>query len=1405
MNGSPSLMCRTACLLAGLAISAPINAEIEISQLPLSLVGGVDPNLIILFDNSVSMNSDSVGYDALANLNSLSSSYTIYPYINYVRTTSLLNYTGDTPCLEEFNILLRSTDRNPLYYNPNITYTPWPGTSSNAGSTEFANASPERASSDVNQYTISNSAFNVNLLSTVGTSNLRVASALSSAPAASGAALVDQCLALMYSYARNGKLITDNATTPTDYMFYTYTEPGIDRRHPYTQSRLIYYFLSNQGDYVRVRIQNDSNGSPSVYTKRQGQAEARLTGSLPDWLASNGVTRTIDSLDAEIQNYANWFQYYGNRINNMRGAIAKAAVNLPESVRVGLQFLDPGYNTSSGNVDETKFLRSIDDYTHYNTNQYSAAGGPSLTLRPMSGDNRTRFFDVLYRRPMNDGPAVSTTLREAFYDIGLYFSRSDASGPWSSTPGDTRSTGRQLYCRRNFAIITTDGYYGYNSTVTNFSVQGDRATGDYDTTTGLFSTVSGPNGQTCTFNNGSTTECNANVGRFHGSASTNSCIRNGTLADLAMYYWATDLRTDSTGNGTDCTRDAMCNSLVATSANPAFWQHLVTYAIAFGAPGYINPTDANVTAALDAGNGPGVWNGTVSGASSCPINPTGGNTDNVGAADDLFHAAINGHGRFTSALSGEDVKDAMDSILADVAAAAAGASATASTASSAYVQTDSLVFSATFDSTNWSGNLSAYNIDVATGFPRTTANWSAEAKMPTAANRRIYTAVPLDAGATGTTTTAKAFTTSLADDSPIRDLIASQAPARYSDGDRLNRSNRLINYLRGDASREGTNATNRLRIRERVNNLAPLGDIVDSDPNFVAQTNLPYYWDADFTTFRAKTATRTPMLYVGGNDGMLHAFRATQATDANGNVVDSSAGTEVFAYIPAAVLGNLGLLGAQDYADNHRFFVDGPIYTGDAKINSEWKTLLIGGLGGGGKAVYALDITGNIDGSSTVESTFGSADSVVKWEFTHPELGYTYGRSTLVHLKDGTRSGVWAAVVPNGYNSTSQKAKLFLLNADTGAMLTTDPLGNDTDDEGSDSTPNGLSTPLPVDLNGDGFTDYLYAGDLLGNLWRYDVRNTISIPTPVRVFQTPSVSSCTTSVPDCDTMARQPITSRPTVTNTMKDNTMQDVAMNGLVLFFGTGRYFAVGDQNSQQDQAFYAVLDAYGTGANSAGVKNMSTHTRALSVDDLVEKTIDETVVSSGNFRLRNVSPCVDADNNPTNPQGTICSPNPDTTPVNLWSDGKFGWYLPLPDSGERIVSQPLYRASIGQLLFSTLEPAQAAGQTCAADANGWVMTLSAYTGGAPTSCGNRSGRELACTIDINRDGDFTNADLITVGSQTLASSGFAVTGMAKQPGALIGDKTLNILVKIPGVGYGATLFNSRTGRQVSWRQLSE
>lgn len=1402
MNGSPSLTRRIVCLLAGLAISAPLNAEITISQLPLSLVGGADPNLIILFDNSTSMESDSVGYDALANLNSLSSPYSIYSYINYVRTTSHLNYTGDTPCFEEFNILLRSADRNPLYYNPNITYTPWPGTSSNAGSTEFANASPERASSDVNQQISIGSAFNVNLLSTAGTSNFRVASALPSAPAASGAALVNQCLELMKTYAQNGKLIYAGATRP-DYMFYTYTEPGIDRRHPYTQSRLVYYFLSNHGDYVRVRIQNDSDGSPSVYTKRQGQAEARLTGSLPDWLASNGVTRTIDSLDTEIQNYANWFQYYGSRINNMRGAIAKAIVNLPENVRVGLQFLDPGYNSNSHHVDETKFLSHRDNYTRdYNTNQYSAEGGPSLPLHPMSGDNRTRFFDVLYRRPMHDGPAVSTTLREAFDDIGQYFSSAEAAGPWSSTPGDT-SAGTQLYCRRNFAIITTDGYYGYNSTVTNFSVPSPRATGDYDTTTGLFSEVSGPNGQTCTFNNGSTTDqCNDNVGRFRGSATTSNCIRNGTLADLAMYYWATDLRPDGSGNGSDCTRDLMCNGLVTTTSNPAFWQHLVTYAIAFGASGYINPTDPNVTAALDAGRGPNVWNGTVSGADSCPIYPSG-NTDNVGAADDLFHAAINGHGRFTSALSGADVKDAMDSILADVAAAAAGASATAAAASSAYVQTDSLVFSATFDSTNWSGSLSAYAIDVATGFPSTTANWRAEAKMPTAANRRIYTVTPLDAGTTGTTTTATSFATTLPDDNPIRDLIASQAPERFEDGDRINRNNRLINYLRGDASREGT-TSNRLRVRERVDNRAPLGDIVDSDPNYVAQTNLPYYWDADFSTFRAKTAARTPMLYVGGNDGMLHAFRATQAADAGGNVVDAGAGTEVFAYIPAAVLGNLGLLGQQNYQDNHRFFVDGPIYTGDAKIGGDWKTLLIGGLGGGGKAVYALDITGNIDGTSTIESTFSTASNIVKWEFTHPELGYTYGRSTLVHLKNGTANGVWAAVVPNGYNSASQKAKLFLLNADTGAMLTTDPLGNDLDDEGSDSTPNGLATPLPVDLNGDGYTDYIYAGDLLGNLWRYDVRNTTSIPNPVRVFQTPLVTNCTTSAPDCDTTAHQPITSRPTITNTMKDNAMQDVAMNGVVLFFGTGRYFATGDQNSQQGQAFYAVLDAYGTGSN-AGVRNMSSHTLPLTADDLVEKEIDETVVTSNNFRLRNVSPCVDAGGNPTIPQSSICTSTDPATPVSLWADGKYGWYLPLPDTGERIVSQPVYRASVGQLLFSTLGPAQAAGQTCAADANGWVMTLSAYTGGAPTSCGNTSGSELACTVDLNRDGDFTAADLITTGGQTLAASGFAITGIGKQPGALIGDKTLNVLVKVTGVGYGATLFNLRTGRQVSWRQLSE
>lgn len=201
-------------------------------------------------------------------------------------------------------------------------------------------------------------------------------------------------------------------------------------------------------------------------------------------------------------------------------------------------------------------------------------------------------------------------------------------------------------------------------------------------------------------------------------------------------------------------------------------------------------------------------------------------------------------------------------------------------------------------------------------------------------------------------------------------------------------SEAILNYVRGDRSNE---AANKYRVRTSV-----LGDIVHSGPVYVGRPRGGYIFD-DYLAFANANADRPPRVYVGANDGMLHAL-------------DAASGTEAFAYVPSMVMGNLQKLVAQPY--NHTYFVDGFLTVEDAQFGGRWHTVLVGGLGAGGKGYYALDVTGS------AAETEATAATRILWEFNASNagagnLGYSYSRPSIVRLENGT----WAAIVANGYRS----------------------------------------------------------------------------------------------------------------------------------------------------------------------------------------------------------------------------------------------------------------------------------------------------------------------------------------------------------------------------------------------------
>ena len=292
----------------------------------------------------------------------------------------------------------------------------------------------------------------------------------------------------------------------------------------------------------------------------------------------------------------------------------------------------------------------------------------------------------------------------------------------------------------------------------------------------------------------------------------------------------------------------------------------------------------------------------------------------------------------------------------------------------------------------------------------------------------------------------------------------------------------LVNFLRGQRGLEGveTDTSRIYRSRSHV-----LGDIVSAQPIYLRLPPFDYS-DAGYADFKAAQtalnsgAGRTAMVYSGANDGMLHAF-------------DAATGTEQWAYIPPMVMDNMYRLADQNYKDNHRYFVDGTPTIGEVCPNApastctgaQWKDILVGGLNGGGRGYYALDVT-------------DPANPKALWNFTvadNNNLGYTYGNPVIAKRKDDCttvsgvttcKGGTWVVAITSGYNNVSPgdgKGHLFILNAMTGALLEDIVTA-----AGDTVTPNGLAKINAwVEYPNNNTAERFYGGDLLGNVWRFDI------------------------------------------------------------------------------------------------------------------------------------------------------------------------------------------------------------------------------------------------------------------------------------------------------------------------------
>ena len=677
-------------------------------------------------------------------------------------------------------------------------------------------------------------------------------------------------------------------------------------------------------------------------------------------------------------------------------------------------------------------------------------------------------------------------------------------------------------------------------------------------------------------------------------------------------------------------------------------------------------------------------------------------------------------------------------------------SASAVAANSTRLDTGTQVYQAKFKSTDWSGQLQAYSANTSTG--ALTPTLEASTLIPAYGSRNIWTYNPsLSAGSRGV-----AFQWANLNkdtDTPAPVPFSQQSYLNTLNGDVDTAMGTLrLNWLLGDSAKEQKNTGGIFRDRTNL-----LGDIVNSDPVYVGSEDYGYSTlpveGASYPAFVAGKTSRWPMLYVGANDGMLHGFHA-------GSMV------EVFAYIPNAVFPELSKLTSPTYT--HQYYVDGMSAAGDVNFGGAWHTLLTGTTGAGGRAVFALDVT-NPD-------AFGASSAL--WEFTSADdadLGYTLAQPSVVRMQDGH----WAVIVANGYNSDNGHAVLFVLDASNGAVLQKIDTG-----VGTTTDKNGLSSPIAVDTNNDLSVDTIYAGDLYGNLWKFDVSGSAgSWPIP----SSPFFVACSSLGTACTDPNRQPITGKPNVGSVGVAGSDQNGI--GLMVYFGTGKYFESGDNivgTSPQEQTFYGLWD-----------KGAAITDRAL----LKEQTIDfegfaTTIGGASTTKpIRVVS------------KNTVCYADTDTAGCR-----KLGWALNLLNpanlllsppinaaEGERVVSFPLVRR--GLVIFATVIPSP---DPCESGGKSRLMELDALSGG----------QFGGAAFDITGDGVVNASDFVMIAGVKHSVSGIDLgIGITKTPAVVsssIADYKylsgstgqMGIVVDPPG-GFVEPGGLGGSGIRRSWQQL--
>ncbi|MEO5625216.1 MAG: PilC/PilY family type IV pilus protein [Dokdonella sp.] len=1164
------------CVAAGLPVNGWAQVitpgTVDLLTTPPELTTSVDPNIVVTFDDSGSMASAFMGDNRPYDNSGWSSPYECAGVIGGAPTNPLVAHS-----------------MNGVYYNPNVLYVP----PIKADGTSFPAA-------DATLKTVQNDGITANRPlnpSGAGTTTNFIVTGSSRW----------KCLA--------------DGTSPT----------------PSASGGAYYYRLKASVGAIAV----DAFGNPTT----AGRGVLFTPGNWEYVVINPAAAITLDGVaTTEGQNWANWWAYYHTRNLMTRSALSRVFSTLT-SVHVSWQ------NINDGNflLPNTSIITSLLDKAGVNcattdpkTTQTTATPGVQPDCY------RSAFYNWIFQVPASG----STPDRLATIRAGEFFKRVNTTNlrdPYWQPPDLSNgiTVGRELSCRQNFNMLVTDGYWN----------EGNPSTASI--APAFFGMHTPP---PTSLPDGRTFSVTAPESRVYwnvpAAAAGNSCGSDNSadcypsLADIAYYYWATDLRPGlSTAGGLDdkvkpylpdktigvtglataSISPPISNNEIYFNPNndPASWQHVVQFMVTLGVSGKLQySADADC---VDPNNDlckvrKGLANslGTIGWPQPQRNNPN--------AIDDTWHAAINSRGSYFSASNPSDLVSHLNDVIHSVVAR--GASSTPVSVSLPILTGSSSGYAAGYDSSDWSGTVRRENLDALTA-ESTGIDWDAGCILTggtctsppgtnTARNPNSRVIVTSYVNGSGTTVGLPFRWSSLQTAQKYslnQKPVATTACDATHAGNCDNYGSDRVDYVRGVRTQESSAAAPHLRPRNSV-----LGAVINGQPVYVSSPRGGYHdifpvgspedtaavGGSSYARYQNVQKTRAPMVYVGSDDGMLHAF-------------DAGSGDEKFAYVPNTLIQNVRLTKSTAQSAGLTPGVDSAPREADVFINGAWHTILVGSLRLGGRGIYALDVT-----NPNVTTEAGAASALPLWEFTNgttastagdpacvtgssacASLGYTYDSANVVRLKyQNPGSGnSWVALVSSGYfpsrpedaaspadatEAAANRTSLMVIDVQTGKLIReiktslapqTRPIGFKT---------YGMSTPMVYDLSSDEVGDLAYAGDLAGNLWRFDLTDPNPANWKVDLMFTTYGNGGAVNVGD------QPIQFNPTA--------LRDPVTRRPMILFGTGKYVGRPDRTSTiAAQAFYGIRD-YGTAPSNGyyPINNNQLVTRLLTENAALERRIN-------------------------------------------------------------------------------------------------------------------------------------------------------------------------------------------------------